>query len=81
MPGSGQALNTWLSDTRRQFAGRVIPIDEEIAERWGKLSESDPPPAVDALMAATALVRNLTLVTRNTRDIERTGVPCFNPFG
>ena len=81
VPGSGQALNTWLSDTRRQFAGRVIPIDEEIAERWGKLSESDPPPAVDALMAATALVRNLTLVTRNTRDIERTGVPCFNPFG
>lgn len=79
-PGSGQALDAWLADTRRQFEGRVIPVDEEIAEIWGTLSVPDPPPAVDALMAATALVKNLTLVTRNTRDIERTGVPCINPF-
>ena len=79
--GSAQELETWLDKTRQQFAGRIIPVDQEIAEAWGAMSAgADPPPAIDALLAATALVRNLTLVTRNTRDIERAGVAWLNPF-
>lgn len=74
------ALDTWL---RRLLAGhrdRVLSVDEAVAEEWGRLGVPDPIPVVDGLMAATARVHGLTLATRNVRDVERTGVPCVNPF-
>lgn len=59
----------------------MLPIDEDIAERWGALNVPDPVPAVDGLLAATAPVRALTVVTRNVRgDMERTGARRFDPF-
>ena len=73
-------LDEWLNETRRTFEGRIIPIDREIAEEWGRMSATEPPPVIDGLMAATAVSRDLTLVTRNTADIERTGVSFINPF-
>lgn len=77
---AAQALDQWLLRLRETFADRVLPVDDRIAERWGALNVPDPVPAVDGLLAATALVHDLTLVTRNVRDVERTGVRLYNPF-
>ena len=80
-PVAAKALDQWLLRLRETFADRVLSIDEDIADRWGALNVPDPIPAVDGLLAATALVHDLTVVTRNVRDMERTGVRLFNPFG
>ncbi len=64
------------------FAGRVLPIDTAVAEAWGRLlaQAGRPLPAIDSLLAATALHHDLTLVTRNVRDFDGTGVPLINPW-
>ncbi len=72
-PVAAQALEQWLLRLRETFADRVLPIDEEVAERWGTLNVPDPVPVVDGLLAATALVHDFTVVTRNVRDMARTG--------
>lgn len=74
------ALEAWLARVDESFAGRVLPVTREIAETWGRLSTPDPIAAVDGLIAATALVHGLTLVTRNTRDVARTGVGLIDPL-
>lgn len=77
------ALETWLdSDLSLRFAGRILPIDRAIADRWGRLSAqaSSPLPVIDSLLAATALHHDLILVTRNVKDLSRTAVPLFNPW-
>jgi toxin FitB len=74
------ALELWLTRTMEVFADRIIPIDAAITDRWGRLNVPDPVPTIDGLLAATALERNLVLVTRNTKDVESTGVRCLNPF-
>ncbi|MGZ8181566.1 MAG: PIN domain-containing protein [Methylobacter sp.] len=58
----------------------ILPITQAIAERWGRLNAPDPLPVIDGLLAATALEQDLTLVTRNVRDVERYGVRWLNPF-
>ncbi|WP_295437437.1 PIN domain-containing protein [uncultured Thiodictyon sp.] len=70
----------FLIDTNETTADRVLPITPAIADRWGRLGVPDPLPVIDSLLAATALVHGLTLVTRNVGDMQRTGVPVFNPF-
>ena len=77
---SALALEQWLARLRESFSGRVLKIDEAIADRWGALDVPDRLPVVDGLLAATALVHGLTLVTRKVRDIERTGVKLLDPF-
>jgi len=80
------ALEAWLdSDVALRFAGRILAIDQAVADRWGRLAAQAAMqrrllPVIDGLLAATALDRNLTLVTRNTRDVAVTGVPVFNPW-
>jgi len=79
------ALEAWLnSDLALRFAGRILPIDQSVADRWGRLAAQAgsklPVPVIDGLLAATALHFNLTLVTRNTADVIATGVPLFNPW-
>jgi predicted nucleic acid-binding protein len=74
------ALEQWLARLTELFADRVLPVDAVIAERWGALNVPDPVSTVDGLLAATALVHGLTVVTRNSRDMERTGVSLLNPF-
>jgi predicted nucleic acid-binding protein len=59
---------------------RILPVTLEIAQAWGRLNVPNPLPVIDSLLAATAFVHGLTLVTRNARDIDRTGVPTVNPF-
>ena len=80
------ALQSWLdSDLRLRFAGRLLAIDDAVAERWGQLEAVAKKrrvtlPTIDALLAATALHHGLTLVTRNTADIGPTGVSVVNPW-
>jgi predicted nucleic acid-binding protein len=80
------SLETWLDhELTLRFAGRILAIDQAIADRWGAmtaraLAAKSPLPVIDGLLAATALQHNLTLVTRNTRDVEITGASVFNPW-
>lgn len=74
------ALEQWLARLVETFADRLLPVDAVIADRWGALNVPDPLPSVDGLLAATALVHDMTLVTRNVRDVQRTGVRTENPF-
>lgn len=62
------------------FASRVLPVDAATARRWGELSARRSLPVVDTLIAASAIVHGLTLVTRNTGDVESTGVPLVDPW-
>lgn len=77
---SAKTLEQWLLRLTESFADRVLPIDAAVADRWGALNVPDPLPTVDGLLAATALVHQLTVVTRNVRDVQRTGVACLDPF-
>lgn len=85
-PSRRVALSAWLdSELTLRFAGRILPIDQAVADRWGQLTArqdalDSPVPVIDGLLAATALEHNLTFVTRNTKDVIRTGVPLFNPW-
>jgi predicted nucleic acid-binding protein len=73
-------LGAWLEALVTSYSDRIVSIDATIAERWGRMSASDPVPVVDGLLAATAWERGLTLVTRNVADVAATGVNCINPF-
>jgi predicted nucleic acid-binding protein len=77
---SASALEVWCSKLLADHSGRILPVTGPIAEEWGRLNVPDPLPAIDGLLAATAKVHGLTLVTRNVADIEATGVPVINPF-
>jgi predicted nucleic acid-binding protein len=74
------ALQEWLDELLRSFGDRVLAVDESAAQQWGRLNARETFPVIDSLMAATAVAHNLTLVTRNFRDIARCGVRCFDPF-
>lgn len=79
-PVASVALEQWLARILELYGSRIIPVDRTVAERWGHLGVPDPLPAADSLIAATALVHGLTLVTRNVRDMARTGVRLLDPF-
>ncbi len=70
----------WLATVRRDYADRVLPVTPDIAEQWGRMNVPNPLPTVDGLLAATAIVHRLTLVTRNTADVSNSGVAVLNPF-
>ncbi len=80
------ALQDWLDmDVRSWFAGRILPVTESIAERWGHLAAAAKRKGVtlavvDGVLAATALEHGLTLVTRNVRDFAVPGVVLLNPW-
>lgn len=79
-----EALDDWLEvELPRYFLGRLLSVDERVTDRWGRLmaSAARPLPAIDALLAATALQNDLTLVTRNTKDFVGLGVRLLNPWG
>lgn len=74
------ALIVWLDKLRAGLGARILPVDERIAEVWGRLGIPDPIPIIDGLIAATAIVHGLTVVTRNVADLARTGVTVLDPF-
>ena len=80
-PTAAEALNGWLIGLLAAHGDRILPIDLEVAEEWGRLNVPDPLPVIDGLLAATAKVHGLTLATRNVKDIERSGAAYVNPFG
>lgn len=79
-PDSAAALDRWLALVSEAHGDRILPIDRAIAEEWGRMNVPDPLPVVDGLLAATARVLGLVLVTRNVADIADTGVELLNPF-
>ena len=76
---SALALEQWLDRLTADFGERVLPVDSRVADQWGLLNVPDPVPTVDGLLAATALVHDLVLVTRNVRDAAKTGVRLLDP--
>ncbi|WP_437278266.1 PIN domain-containing protein [Sorangium sp. So ce375] len=80
MPATVGEPDTWFDRILVSFGGRILPVTQEIAETWRRLSVPDRLPTADGLLAATAIVQNLILVTRNTRDVVRMGVKLLNPF-
>lgn len=74
------ALEAWLGRLEATFADRIVPVDAAVADFWGRLQVPGPRPVVDALIAATALVHGLTVVTRNVHDFTGTGVRVLAPF-
>jgi predicted nucleic acid-binding protein len=79
-PGAAEQLGAWVDGIETTFADRILPIDAATARRWGELSASRSLPVIDTLIAATAISHGLTLVTRNTRDVQSTGVPLVDPW-
>lgn len=74
------SLSDWLSGLTRQFADRILPVTAEVAAEWGRQCPPRRIPSVDGLIAATAIVHDLTLVTRNVSDMAETGARLHNPF-
>jgi len=74
------ALERWLTSIARMKADQILPVDASVADKWGQLDTRGRLPVVDGLLAATALVHDLALVTRNVKDVARTGVGVVNPF-
>ena len=80
-PQQGTALRRWLADVVIPgFEGRILPMSADVAVRCARLHVPDPRGERDRWIAATALVYNLTVVTRNVADFEPTGVPLINPW-
>ena len=79
-PVAAHQLGAWVDGIETTFADRVLSVDAATARRWGELSAERSLPVVDTLIAATAISHGLTLVTRNTRDVESTGVPLVDPW-
>jgi predicted nucleic acid-binding protein len=74
------SLERWLHEVIDAHRDRILPIDQMVAEEWGRLNVPDPLPVVDGLLAATAAVHGLVLATRNVKNLLRTGVSLLNPF-
>ena len=79
-PRQAAAIEDWRQRLVNGYGDRIVPVSLEVAETWGRLNAISPLPLVDGLIAATALVHDWTLVTRNVGDVERTGVRLLNPF-
>jgi predicted nucleic acid-binding protein len=79
-PRKAASLERWLRDVEAAFAGRIVGIDNAVADQWGRMNAIRPIPVIDGLLAATALANGLTLVTRNDRDVAGLGAAVLNPF-
>ena len=73
-------LRQWLAKTTTAYRARILPITRAVAMNWGALSAQRSRPVLDTFIAATALVHDLVVVTRNVRDFEDTGVRVLNPW-
>jgi len=80
-PVQGASLRKWMNDqVLPAFAGRILDVDTVVAQRSAGLHVPDPRPFRDGLIAATALVHGMTVVTRNVDDFQSTGVTILNPW-
>ena len=74
------AIERWLDEVVEAFGDRILPINERVAQRWGRMNARRVFPVIDSLLAATADVHGLTFATRNAADLAGSGVSCVNPF-
>ena len=79
-PEKAESLERWLAELLLAFEGFILPIDQPVVQAWGFMTAGRSMPAIDTLQAATAKVRGLTFVTRNTVDVRDTGAELFDPF-
>jgi len=73
-------LEKWLVLILNEYQDNILEIDDDIAQLWGKLRSPHPENALDKQIAATAIIHDLTVVTRNDKDFIKTGVKILNPF-
>ena len=78
-PLQADVFADWLGQLRERFADRILPVDATVAEEWGRLNAPAPRNTVDSLIAATARIHGMTVVTRNTSDFANSGVQLINP--
>ncbi len=79
-PAQAEVFASWLGELNTLFADRIVPVDARVAEEWGRLNAAATRNTVDSLIAATARIHGLTVVTRNTGDFEGCSVPLLNPW-
>jgi predicted nucleic acid-binding protein len=79
-PQTAAHLAAWLARLRQDHATRILPVTDRIAVEWGRVSALRPRGGADGLIAATALVHDLIVVTRNIADFADTGAACLNPW-
>ena len=79
-PEKAVVLEQWLGQVEAAFGTRVLAVDNAVADQWGRMSAVRSIPVIDGLLAATAMINRLILVTRNDRQITGLGATILNPF-
>lgn len=79
-PQKAKVLEAWLEEVIYGFGDRILDVDAQVADEWGRMNAIRPLPVIDALIAATARANSLTFVTRNVSDVQGVGVDLLNPF-
>jgi len=79
-PVAADRLGVWVDGIETTFVDRILPVDAPVARLWGEQSADRSLPVIDTLIAATALIHGLSLVTRNSRDFQATGVRLVDPW-
>ncbi|MGO4436651.1 type II toxin-antitoxin system VapC family toxin [Rhizobium sp. RAF56] len=79
-PRAASHLEEWLRELRQDHRDRILPITDRVAIEWGRVAAIRPRGDADGLIAATAIVHELIVVTRNVGDFDDTGVPVVNPW-
>jgi toxin FitB len=79
-PEAAGRIAAWVAQAEHDFADRILPVDDEVARIWGKLSADRTRPVVDTLIAATAIVHDLVLVTRNVKDVKGIDMVVIDPW-
>lgn len=79
-PVQGELLDAWFLRMRSRLGTRVLGLEEQVGHEWAQINVPDRLPVIDGLLAATAKVHGMTLVTRNIGDVARSGVAVLNPF-
>ena len=79
-PQTATRLTEWLEQLRQDHSDRILPVTDRIALEWGRIAALRPRGDIDGLIAATAIVHDLILVTRNVKDFEDIAVSLINPW-
>ena len=79
-PAQARALEKWLLWIAAEFQDRLLPVDAKVADQWGRLGPRQPVPILNAFLAATAQVHDLTIVSRDEEGFRNAGVTVINPF-
>ena len=79
-PAAAGHLAEWLRRIRHEHADRILPVTDQISIEWGRIAAIRPRRDIDGLIAATAIIHDLVVVTRNDRDFDDTGASVINPW-